>query len=111
MRGHACAGLHWIVATCSITSAAFLRLSAGDLALSFCRRRAMCFACLIYPSWSLAEPCLDEACDPEPLLAGFRYKGLMSSGSKSFLHSGHVEVSSMSSVNFSTHEEQYVCPR
>ena len=111
MRGRAWAALHWTVATCSMTSAAFFTLSAGDLVLSLSRRRAMCFACLMYPSWSLAESCLEEVCDPELLLLGFRYKGRMSSNSKSFLHSGHVGVSSMSSINFSTHDEQYVCPR
>lgn len=109
MRGRAWASLHWMVATCSITSAAVFTLWDDDSALSFCRRRAICFACLMKPSWSSL---LEAVCDPELVLLalGLMNNRLTSSNSNSYRHSGHVASSRASSINFSTHDEQYVCP-
>jgi hypothetical protein len=97
------ASLHWMVATCSITSAAVFTLSARVLAFVFPRHRAICFACLMKPFWSPEDSCVEVVCDPELLMLtlGMMNTCLTLSDSNSSRHSGHVEVSF---VNFSVHD-------
>jgi hypothetical protein len=92
----------------SMTSAAIFTLWAEELASIFRRRFAMCFACLIKPSSARESHLVEADCDPELLLValGWMNSRLTSSDSKSCRHSGH-----MSSINLSTHEKQYVCPK